>query len=226
MNGTNYKLVIMAAGRGERLMPLTNTTPKPLLPINSEQCLIDKIIDGAIESSIIEDIYVTVGYKKDEIISHLSKYKDIKIIDTSNKSNVWWIFNTDLAKTSSPIIITTADILCNINYDDIIKDYNKLNRPIGMLVPTPSIPEVEGDYLIGFNNKITDISRSTESEYYASGIQVIDTTKINMICKPQDNFNSFWQLLISDNNLYYSNIILHNWFSVDTIDNYNKIKKL
>lgn len=58
------KAVILAAGRGKRMRPLTNEIPKPLIKIKGK-CFLERIIDAFPES--INQIIIVVGYKKKKI---------------------------------------------------------------------------------------------------------------------------------------------------------------
>lgn len=62
------KAMIYAAGRGERLRPLTDTCPKPLLKINGKSIL-DHILDALVMDGI-QDVMMNVSYLGDMIISH------------------------------------------------------------------------------------------------------------------------------------------------------------
>ena len=64
------RAIIMAAGKGERMRPLTLTMPKPLIPVNGER-MIDSVIRALHQNGIFE-IYMVVGYKK-ELFTDLGK---------------------------------------------------------------------------------------------------------------------------------------------------------
>lgn len=71
------KAVILAAGKGERLRPLTLKTPKPLLKINGKTFL-ERIID--VLSSSVSEIIIVIGYKGGQIKKFFgTKYKNRKI---------------------------------------------------------------------------------------------------------------------------------------------------
>lgn len=70
--------VILAAGKGERLRPLTDDKPKSLLPICNKP-LIDYLIEK-LRNIGIDEIAVVVAYQKEKIIEHL-KEKNVKIIE-------------------------------------------------------------------------------------------------------------------------------------------------
>lgn len=69
----------MAAGKGTRLQPLTLTMPKPLISINGTR-MIDSIIEALHQNNIFE-IYVVVGYLKEQFYSLTQQYPDITIIE-------------------------------------------------------------------------------------------------------------------------------------------------
>lgn len=77
-----YKIkraIIMAAGKGKRLLPLTRTTPKPLISVNGVR-MIDSVIDG-LHKNDIKEIYVVVGHLKERFYEWVNQYPDVTIID-------------------------------------------------------------------------------------------------------------------------------------------------
>ena len=73
------RAIIMAAGKGERLRPITLTTPKPLVTVNGKR-MIDSVIDSLYRNGIFE-IYIVVGYLKEQFIQLTDKYSGITMID-------------------------------------------------------------------------------------------------------------------------------------------------
>ncbi len=69
----------MAAGKGERLHPITLTTPKPLVAVNGKR-IIDSVIDSLNRNRIFE-IYIVVGYLKEQFNQLTDKYSGITLID-------------------------------------------------------------------------------------------------------------------------------------------------
>lgn len=77
--------IIMAAGAGERMYPLTLTTPKPLVQVNGKR-MIDTVIE-ALHLNGIYEIYVVVGYLKEQFKSLQDKYPGLTLIENPYYDN-------------------------------------------------------------------------------------------------------------------------------------------
>ena len=73
------RAIIMAAGTGTRMRPVTNRIPKPLIPVKGVR-MIDTVIDALHQNGIFE-IYVVVGYLKEQFASLPSRYPGLTLIE-------------------------------------------------------------------------------------------------------------------------------------------------
>lgn len=73
------RAIIMAAGLGSRMQPVTLTTPKPLVKVNGTR-MIDTVIQALHHNGIYE-IYVVVGYLKEQFFDLETQYPGVKIIE-------------------------------------------------------------------------------------------------------------------------------------------------
>lgn len=73
------RAVILAAGKGERLRPVTLDTPKPLVKVNGVR-MIDTILNALLHNGIRE-IYVVTGYQKERFRELVCQYPQIVLIE-------------------------------------------------------------------------------------------------------------------------------------------------
>lgn len=73
------RAIIMAAGIGSRLRPITLHTPKPLVKVHGVR-MIDTVLRGLLEQGIAE-IYIVVGYRKERFAALKRDYPQIKLIE-------------------------------------------------------------------------------------------------------------------------------------------------
>ena len=112
------RAVIIAAGFGSRLVPITLNTPKPLVRVKGKR-IIDSLLDAVVAAGI-EEIYIVRGYLAEQFDQLLHKYPTIKFLEnpvyneTNNISSVYvarhllagsYIFEADLL-VYNPKIIT------------------------------------------------------------------------------------------------------------------------
>lgn len=125
------KAIVIAAGFGSRMAPVTIDTPKPLVDVNGVR-IIDTLLDALLAAGI-DNIYIVRGYKKEKFDQLLDKYPMIKFIDNPlyNESN-----NISSVYVAKDVIdrcyICEADLI--ISNPDIITKYQYSTNYLGALV--------------------------------------------------------------------------------------------
>lgn len=76
---TVKRAIIMAAGLGNRMRPLTLVTPKPLVTVNGIR-MIDTVIQG-LHINGISEIYIVVGYLKEQFAALTQEYPGVELIE-------------------------------------------------------------------------------------------------------------------------------------------------
>lgn len=215
--------VIMAAGRGVRLIPLTDTLPKAMMPFNG-----NTLIGLGIEKvrKHLPNVYVTVGYKGPMLANHVIERNVTGLFNTDGQDNAWWIFNTLLKHLDEPIFVLTCDNVTELDFPALTEEYFSFNCPACMVVPVKPIEGLDGDYITHENNKIKKLSRNEPTSIYCSGIQILNPSKINQLIEPVDNFYLVWQQLIDIEQLYCSHTYPSKWFVVDTLEQFNNLNNI
>ncbi|MEK6334528.1 MAG: sugar phosphate nucleotidyltransferase [Acidobacteriota bacterium] len=207
--------VILAAGRGQRMMPLTEDVPKPMAPYNGSTLIaegITKIVER------IDKVHVTVGYKKAMLAEHVIKHGACSVFNTEGESNSWWIFNTPLKYLDEPVCVLTCDNVVEIDFDLLGEDYLRLGQPACMIVPVLPVAGLEGDYIFRDGSIVSRLDRHEPSDIYCSGIQVLNPFRVNELVQAEGDFYSLWNQLIPQKQLCVSSIYPKKWFAVDTLE--------
>ena len=111
------KAVILAAGLGSRLRPITNEVPKCMVPVNGIR-IIDKQIDNLLQNGVTE-IYVVDGYKAEILADHLiEKYPDVHIVSNpryAETNNMYSLFLTAQYVKGEEFFLMNADVYFDAN---------------------------------------------------------------------------------------------------------------
>ena len=205
----------MAAGRGTRMMPLTNEIPKAMAQYGETSLIVNGIEKV---KKVLDHIHITVGYKKADLASHVIEHDVASVHNTEGKGNAWWVYNTLLKNLNEPIFVLTCDNVIDLDFMALSKDYYELGAPACMVVPVKPVEGLEGDYIFEQGNVISKLDRNEKAGKYCSGIQVLNPNKVNQLTNSVDDFYALWNQLIEKEQLYCSNVFPKKWFTVDTME--------
>lgn len=214
--------LIMAAGRGARMMPLTAVIPKPMAPYLGSTLIADGV--RKIRPHI-ENIHITVGYKGPKLAEHVMDLGVDSVFNTSGKGNAWWLYNTLLKHLDDPLFVLTCDNVVDLDFQQLEGEYYRCSSPACMLVPVKPVPTLEGDYIFQDLGIVTKVDRHLPSDRYCSGIQIINPYKVNQLTNPGDEFYGVWGQLIVKRQVYSSAIYPKSWLAVDTCDQLCQLNK-
>ena len=105
--------VIMAAGRGVRMMPLTDVVPKAMVPYGGSTIIAEGIKKI---SKKIKYTYITVGYKGSVLAEHVIDIGVDAVFNTAGRGNAWWLYNTLIKNINEPVVVLTCDNVVELDF--------------------------------------------------------------------------------------------------------------
>ncbi|MDP5200719.1 nucleotidyltransferase family protein [Flavobacterium sp. DG2-3] len=180
--------VIMAGGRGQRLQPLTDTTPKPLLKIGDKPIMEHNL--DRLTLFGIDDFWVSVKYLGEQIETHFGKgeSKNIKIEYVWENEPLGTIGAVSQIKNFEHdyILITNSDLLTNIDYEQFFLEFIKQNADLAILT-IPYQVNIPYAVLETDNGEVKSFKEKPIYTYYSNGgIYLIKKQMLNYI--PKDTF--------------------------------------
>lgn len=223
------KAMILAAGFGKRLNPLTLSCPKPLLKIGNETLLSNTI--NFLEKLGIEEVIINVHYLADQIIEYTNKKKfNLKIIVINEKKKILdtggGILNA-LHYFNESFLCINPDTIWNFKYIDEFKKMEKeffSTKQKCNLLLVDKIKSFDQNLLGDFNleNGLVTRIKDESFKYIYTGLQIIDPKIFSNIDDKVFSINKVWNNLINNKKLYAfeSNI---NFLHTSTLDIYKRL---
>ena len=146
--------VILAGGRGERLIPLTDSMPKPMALINGVPFL-DYLIHSIVQAGI-KNILILLGYKADVIVDRYNSMRDISIefsYGSVNDQTGRRVLN-GYDQLDDHFLLMYGDNYWPIDFDEICSNYHQLEASVTTTVF--SNKNGTGEYGFGNNVVVSD----------------------------------------------------------------------
>ena len=180
--------VLMAGGKGERLRPLTEKTPKPLLPVGGK-AIIDHNIDRLISYGV-KHISVTVNYLKEQIEEHFAEPRGKVQVQTVREPKfLGTIGSIRFVKEfyNDTVLVMNSDLFTNINYEDFFLHFKEHDADMSVAAVPYSVQVPYGIFKIEERRNITGLVEKPTYDYYANaGIYLIKKSALDLI--PEDTF--------------------------------------
>ncbi len=219
--------VIMAGGKGERLLPLTLKTPKPLLKVGNK-AIIEYNLDRLAQFGI-NNLYVTVNYLAEQILEFCNNYKsniDITIIKEQAFLGTAGALGLVNDFKNDAILLMNSDLLTNLDYEDFYKTF--IDEEVDMMVA--SIPyKVDLPYAIfeTDDRNVKSFKEKPSYTYYANaGIylmkkEVVSDIPENKVFNATDLMNK----VVNEGKKLLHYPIMSYWLDIGNHDDFNKAQR-
>ena len=192
--------VLMAGGKGERLRPLTEKTPKPLIKVGSK-CIIDYNIDNLISNGV-KHISVTINYLGEQLEEHFKREREgIKINTVREPKYLGTIGSIKFIDSffNDTILVMNSDLFTNIDYEDFFLHFKQHNADMSVAA-VPYVVKIPYGVFNLEGRNIKGVTEKPTISYYANaGIYLIKKELLNLI--PDNEFfnaTDFMEKLIKE----------------------------
>ena len=221
--------MILAAGLGKRMQPITFKIPKPLIQIGSKN-LIERAIELLINHGV-EEIVVNVHHLPGQIKDFINKKKyKVRITISYEKDKLLDTGGGILHATKSfkkPFLVINPDTIWSKVYYSELKDledlYFKKKKPCLLLVNKNL--SFDSSFKGDFNLHDGVITRDNNNEFIFTGLQILDESVFSSIKDKIFSMNKIWDYLIENNSLV-GNESKQKFYHLNTKEMYDKILNL
>ena len=222
--------LILCAGYGKRLNPLTLTEPKPLLKLD-EITLLENCIN-LIQSLRIEKIIINTFYLKEKIENFIGKKKfnlDVKIINDGKTilNTGGGILNMMNSSDDSDFLTLNPDTVWNKSYKEIIQGMEKFyfsNQIENILLLVNKNLSFDKKMKGDFNLLENKIKKDDQNDLIYTGCQIINKNLFQSYSVKDFSISDIWKELVSKNKLYgYESLV--NFYHLTDIEIYKELLK-
>lgn len=222
--------MVLAAGLGKRMQPLTLKTPKPLLEINKIS-LLERAINLLIKSGV-EEISINVHHLSEQIEKFIREKKFKVEVNISKETDALLDTGGGILEATkhfgdNPFYVINPDTLWSDRYIEEVKrledNYFKNKKPTLLLVNKKL--SFDGSFKGDFNLTNNQITRDEKNDFIFTGLQIIQRNFLTSENSKVFSMNKIWNDLIANKELYgiESNL---KFYHLNTHEMYLKISNI
>ncbi|MBU2476491.1 NTP transferase domain-containing protein [Candidatus Micrarchaeota archaeon] len=220
---------VLAGGKGTRLKPLTDNTPKPMIEVKGKPVL--QYVIELLSKYQIKNVVIALGYKSEKIQEYFGNGEKFGL-------NIEYVIEKEPLGTGGPLrlakdllvdefLMFNGDNLTNINLKDMFEFHKKNNAFATIALSSVQDPknfgviEMEGNKIRKFIEKPV----SPKSNLINSGTYILKPEVIDMIPKGFSLIEKDVFPKLSEQGKLYGYVYNGQWFPTDTIERYEQAKK-
>ena len=199
--------LILCAGFGKRLQPLSKSIPKPLFKIK-DITLLERTLK-IIDKLEIKEVKINTFYLEDQIIDFIKNYKsslEIEIIKDGKEilDTGGGILNLINSSEDEDFIVFNPDTMWDIKYIDELKgmiEYYDSNKLSNLLLVVNKKKSFDKRFIGDFELKNKSLFKYENNNFIYIGCQIINKKILNNISDTSFSISKVWNNELSKNNL-------------------------
>lgn len=220
------KMIILAAGKGERLMPLTRNTPKPLLDLGNGNTLLEEQVQSMARSGVVHEIVLVIGYLADQVEAKMQRYRRggiaIRTVfnpfhEVSNNLMSLWLAKHEMAEQD--FMVTNGD---NLFVPEVFRSMvTDCGEGISLALSRKSQFESDDMKVALEHGLVARVSKRIddhEAQAESPGLTLVKGNRsvrlfrehLEVLARQKAHLDSFWLEVL--NGLYESGVPVHSWF--------------
>jgi MurNAc alpha-1-phosphate uridylyltransferase len=222
--------LILCAGLGKRVLPLSLEIPKPLLKLNNITLLENTI--NLLEALKIENIKLNTFYLQNQIKDFFSNQKfkaKIEIIEDGRKilDTGGGIYNLIKASDDEDFLILNPDTIWSLNYLETIKNMQKFyfeKKIQNLLMVVSKNKSFEKRFKGDFELKLNQLFKKNKNNYIYTGCQLINRNLFKNIKNKNFSITKIWNEQLNEKKLY-GHESKEEFIHITDLEIYNKLSK-
>jgi mannose-1-phosphate guanylyltransferase len=220
------KAIILAGGFGTRLRPLTEETPKPLLPIKGKP-IVEHAINN-LKSHGITDILLSVGYRADQIKEHFSDGSqlgvDIAYCIEDGPLGTGGAIKLCAKGLSSTFVAINGDNLADFDWTAMLEQHKETGAKITMaLYPVDDVTQygiakLDGNRIVEFVEKPSE--EDAPSDLNNAGAYIIEPEALDILPGGKSSIERDCFEKLAAKGVVYAFTHKGQWFPTDTLEKY------
>lgn len=176
-------VVIMAGGKGTRLMPYTQILPKPLIPIGEKT--ITEHIMNRFQKYGCTHFDIIVNYKRNFIKAYFQEKKDCSDICFVDEPEFWGTaggLKLLAGKYSNSFFVTNCDILVDADYEALLQQHRSQGNIITLVCAKKKVVIPYGTITLSNEYEVKDLVEKPEFEFITNtGLYILEPAFLDMI---------------------------------------------
>ncbi len=222
--------LILCAGLGKRVLPLSLEIPKPLLKLNNITLLENTI--NLLEALKIENIKLNTFYLQNQIKDFFSNQKfkaKIEIIEDGRKilDTGGGIYNLIKASDDEDFLVLNPDTIWSLNYLETIKNMQKFyfeKKIQNLLMVVSKNKSFDKRFKGDFELKLNQLFRKNKNNYIYTGCQLINRNLFKNIKNKNFSITKIWNEQLNEKKLY-GHESKEEFIHITDLEIYNKLSK-